>query len=437
MPQVNDPGKERKEPRQFMREKIVKQPRSKRQIAERALAFLFIAVIFGIVAAVSFVLTRPAAEKLFGKEPTKESVPITIPRDEQETPPPTQPSVEPTIAETEPIEEVLKSALETYEYSVEDLNAIFTSLRSVVQDVDKGIVVVHSVKVETDWFDNPIERTGLYAGAVIASTGGEALILTPEAAVEQADSIRVTLSDGTEVGGTIRQSDKISGMAIVSVSSQEITSEVWEDIAVIELGNSYSVKQGDMVIAVGSPAGPVHSTGYGFVSYVARNVQVPDGVTRVLYTDLKGMSTQGTFLLNTSGQMIGWLTDEYKSDESSRANMATSISDYKGILEKLTNGVPAPYFGIEGQEVTSAMVETGMPQGVYVVNSISDGPAYNAGIQNGDVITKIGTKEITTLNEFQIQVEGMSTGDVVQVTVQRNGRDEYREIEFPVTIGSR
>jgi len=437
MPQVNDPGQEQTKPREFMREKIVKQPRTKRQIAERALAFLFIAAVFGVVAAISFVLTRPAAEKLFGKEPVTESVPITIPRDEQETPAPTQPSTEPTEAETEPIEDVLKSALETYEYSVDDLNAIFASIHSVVQNVDKGIVVVHSVKVETDWFDNPIERTGLYAGAVIASNGSELLILTPEAAVEHADSIRVTMQDGTEISGTIKQTDKISGMAIVSVSSQEIDPETRGEIPVIELGNSYSVKQGDMVIAVGGPAGIVHSTEYGFVSYVARNVQVPDGVTRVLYTDLKGVGTQGTFLMNTSGQMIGWLTDEYKSDESAGINMATSISDYKGILEKLTNGAPAPYLGIKGQEVSASMVENGMPQGVYVVNSIADGPAYNAGIQNGDVITKIGAKEITTLNEFQTQVEEMEVGAVVTVTVQRNGRDEYREIEFPVTIGNR
>ena len=106
-------------------------------------------------------------------------------------------------------------------------------------------------------------------------------------------------------------------------------------------------------------------------------------------------------------------------------------------LQKLTNGQSAPYFGIRGQDVTSAMMESGIPSGVYITDSIADGPAYNVGIQNGDILTKFDDLEIQTIRDFQNRLEETKTGDTVKVTVKRKSIDEYKEIEYQVTIGAR
>ncbi len=82
-------------------------------------------------------------------------------------------------------------------------------------------------------------------------------------------------------------------MAIVSVSTAELSRTQLEDVKAIELGNSYSVKQGDIVVAIGGPAGMVHSTGYGFISFITKNVQIIDGMTRILYTDVRGNAGSG------------------------------------------------------------------------------------------------------------------------------------------------
>jgi S1-C subfamily serine protease len=116
---------------------------------------------------------------------------------------------------------------------------------------------------------------------------------------------------------------------------------------------------------------------------------------------------------------------------------AMAISDYKNILEKMSNGVAYPYFGMKGQEVSAAMNSSGMPLGVYVVEVNADSPAYNAGIQSGDIITSMGGKTIVTMKDFQIQLEKSSTGQVVPVTVSRSGREEFKKIQFQVTIGAR
>ena len=69
---------------------------------------------------------------------------------------------------------------------------------------------------------------------------------------------------------------------------------------------------------------------------------------------------------------------------------------------------------------------------------MADSPAYNAGLQPGDILTKLGKTPVTTLKELQSQVEKLQAGTKISVSVQRsNGKDEYREIIFEVTVGTR
>ena len=140
---------------------------------------------------------------------------------------------------------------------------------------------------EVEWVDNPVETTGLYAGAVIADTGQELLILTPEAAVEKADSIKVTFGDGKDVDGRMRQKDTITGMAIVSVNTSDVEESILKSVKEVPLGNSYTMREGDLIVAVGAPAGVVHSVNYGFVSYVLKNAQMVDQHCRLFYSDIQ------------------------------------------------------------------------------------------------------------------------------------------------------
>ena len=224
---------------------------------------------------------------------------------------------------------------------------------------------------------------------------------------------------------------------MVSVDAAKMDSEQFKKVEAIELGNSYGVKQGDIVIAVGAPAGIVHSSDYGNISYVVRNVQTVDGNSRIFYTDANGDAGAGTFLLNISGELVGWVTDKYDEDGVCKMTTVVAISDYKGILERLSNGIPAPYFGIKGQEVSQAMEESGMPHGIYVTATVTDGPAYNAGIQAGDIITWMNGEQVGNMKDFQNLVEKLHSGDKIKVAVLRSGKDEYKEIEFSVTIGAR
>ena len=196
MSEIQDPEKkpEKKNDRDFISEKIVRPAPSKKQIATKMATAACAGVIFGVVSAVCFALTRPVLEQLSeGNRPTASA--ISIPKDEVESSAEAQETENAAETETEPVEEMVKTALEHYRYTVDDLNSLLNSLRAKAQTADKSVVVVHSVQQNTDWFDNPVETTGLYAGVIIAKTSQELLVLTPEAAVEQADSIKVTFEN--------------------------------------------------------------------------------------------------------------------------------------------------------------------------------------------------------------------------------------------------
>ena len=422
---------------QFIQEKIVRQPLSRRQIIRYIILTVICAVLFGTISAVCFTVTKTVAKKIMGQEKAEESRPITIPKDEPETQTPV-PVQEASTEPTEPVEEKVRSELEKYPYSLEDLNKMYGNLRTLALEADKSIAAIHSIQREKDWFDNPIETTGQFSGVVIDARREEVLVLAPSKAVETADSLEVVFSDSEVVPGTVKQTDSQMGLTVICADVSSLEDVQYEKIKPVKLGNSYSSRQGDLVFTVGSPAGMVHSSSYGFISYIAKNVQMTDGNARVLYADVKSRADAGTFLFNTDGELIGWGTDRYDQDVETGMETFMSISDYKGILELLSNGIPVPYLGIEGQEVTTEMEKNGMPAGIYITAAAPESPAYNAGLQSGDILDEINDVKIEGMKNFQAQVERLPVGDHITITVQRNnGKDEYKEIEFAVTMGAR
>ena len=431
--------------KKFMRETIVKPPVSRGQIARRLLALILFAVIFGVVAAVSFVVSWPVAEQLFGTEPPSTAIPITIERDDEpgsytaptETMEETPPEPLQSEAVREEMEQMLDEALAEFPWEDKHLEELNQLIVKAGQAADKSIVTVSSVRQQTDWFDNPVESMGQYAGVILAVNENEVVILTMEAALEGADELRVIFGDGGIASGEVKQRDTVAGLAAIRVNTAELGGGTKSWIEAIELGNSYTTRAGDMVVAVGSPAGWVHSVKYGRLSYVAKGVQIPDGQTRVLYADFDCYTENGTFLLNMNGQLLGWASVRYQEETPDGVTALTAISEYKGMLQKLSNGIEMPYFGIMAQEVSGAMQEQGVPEGIYITESIADGPAYSAGIQNGDIITRIQTDDIVSIRDFQVCLENVQSGENVTVVVQRKGIDEYKEIEYSVTIGAR
>lgn len=245
------------------------------------------------------------------------------------------------------------------------------------------MVTVTCVTTDVDWFNNELEKKGLFSGIIAEITDTEVLILTSYDVTEYPGALKVTFVDGTTRSAQIKASDRYVGIAVASVPVLSLQEQTRELVKKMVLGNSYGVQSGDTVIAIGRPYGMSGSVAMGHISYISADVQGVDAIYRVLYTDLNLPEKGAGFLMNLDGEIVGVL-DRTLVDES--MTCAIAISNLKPMLEVLYNGKSVPYLGINGMTVPDEVTEqTGMPSGVYVTEVIQDSPAYVSRIQNGDV----------------------------------------------------
>lgn len=430
--------KEQQDEFAFITEKVMEQSIRRKRWTMKILGAFILAIIFGVTAGVSFALVLPYIQAKFPKEEERES--ITIPRDELPTITPIQIEESDTTQEeetptTEPIIDIVENVLAERTLTMEDFNSLYEAIYQVVEEVNQSIVTVISVESEIDWFNNPYESKGETSGLIFNKTDTEILILTDIESIHAADDIRVTFENGKECEAILRKADMVSGIAILAINTEKFTTKELQEICTAVLGNSYITKPGDIAIAVGSPLGDNYSMSYGVISSIKNIVQTADANYKILSTNIVGSKQGKGFLINTKGEVIGILTKLREIEGREQIVEAIAISDVKGIIEKLSNGIDISYFGIKGREITAELEkETKRPQGIYVTEAIAGSPVYKAGIQSGDVIVALGETEVKTMKALRNLLDNYELGDVVKVTVKRQGREEEKTIIFDVIL---
>ena len=439
----------------YIKEKIVKKPRSKWFYVRRFFFFLILAVIFGSAAGAAFAVVRGCVEQMTPapEEPTEG---FTLARDEQPTEAETTESVtaapETTEAETMPTEtqaeeeknleehisDAVREAMEGMTLNQSDMLKLERLRSGVFRQISNAFVeLIVTHQSERDWFDQTVENTGSTFGVVVQMTDTQISMLTDSAMLEGADSLTAVIGEN-EYPAEIREQDSLTGITLVTVSVEEQNAYP-TSINVAELGNSYSVQLGDMVIAAGSPMGFPNSVSYGYISYINKDISVIDGYQTICYTDMDAVENSGGVLLNMQGQIIGWITEENKSSTLSDRTAAIGISDLKYIIEDLLAGRSTAYLGVKGLEVDyTEAAERGVTPGFDVTEVVQGSPAYGIGIQPSDIIVQIGAQEILGSGDFQKAMDAVEAGTGVPVIVsRRNALGEYQEETMEITFTGR
>ena len=194
----------------------------------------------------------------------------------------------------------------------------------------------------------------------------------------------------------------------------------------------------------------------GVVSALNRDLSLTDesGVTinstGLIQTDAAiNPGNSGGALLNMKGELIG--INEAKTGSSSSGSsvdnigFAIPIDKAEPSLKEMMNlttrervdSSQASYMGIEGQTVSSDVTQLyGIPAGVIVTNVVDGGPADNAGIQAGDVITAFDGRSVLSMDQLKDTLEYYAAGEQVSVTVQRADNGQYREQLLQITLGA-
>ena len=413
----------------FITEKIIKKDKS-RYI--NLMKLLLSAVVFGVVAMATALFTRPGLEKFIVKSTTEKET-ISIEKDTTVF----QNSTEVIGTEdTEAFKNIAESIIDEHSYDEEDVKAMYKVLANLTNDLDSCVTAIHSIKNEKDWFDNLIESGHYYSGLVIAKTENEVLVLCPVQSIDAADTINVSFKNNYSKQATVKSADGHIGLAILSVDTSDADSGIKEGIEVIALGNSYLVSRGDIALAIGSPTGFNYSTGYGWVSYISKDVSIVDSSAMFMHTSLTLDNAKGSFLVNTSGELIGIATSAYPSESST--GVAIGISDLKARLEYMINAMPAAYIGIKPIDINAKAKESGVPEGIYVTEVVADSPSYISGIQVGDIISEIDGIKVASTAAYKEVIDKLTVGKEINIKLYRdNGKNEYSQLDINLTVASR
>jgi len=426
----------------FMSERIKERPVNKKKLLRRTIITASMAVIFGLIACFTFLVLEPVFTNWLYPEEEPEMIELPdIPDITDEMLPEDMLTQEDTEPETESAvkleEEQIEQILSGVELDLEDYTGIYNSLSNLAKEAERSLTTVTSVTSDVDWFNNTYENRGVTSGLIITDNGRELLILADKAVIENGETIRVTFIDGTQAEAALKQSDANTGLAIVTVPLTDISDATKERIAYASLGNSMSkTLVGSPVIAVGNPIGTSGSVSYGVVTSMGTPIYARDANYSLLTTDMYGSQKPSGILINLKGQVIGILNNSYNSQDTENLLSAIAITELKKIIEKLSNGQPMSYLGINGTDVpTEASEQLGVPQGAYVTSIILDSPAMDYGIQSGDVITNIDGTDINGFADFTNALMNLAPGTSVIITVQRQSAGEYQPMELEVELG--
>lgn len=288
---------------------------------------------------------------------------------------------------------------------------------------------------------------GSGSGVILTAEGA---ILTNNHVIQNAESVSVTLKDGTELPATVVGRDPSTDLALLQV-------EPTTPLPPARLGDSDQVQVGEMAIVVGSPFGFKQSLTAGYVSALGRMLRSGDEygteIDDVIQTDAAvNPGNSGGPLLNARGEVIGITTAIFSTGRGFQGiGLAIPINTAKVIVEELNTRsyVQRPFLGIAGFDLTPQLarrLDLPVEEGVLVQEVHTGSAADEAGVQagdqtlmtpmgrlvlGGDVLVAVDGRPVTSMAEANRIVQAHQIGDEITMEVVRDGE----RMEMAGTLG--
>ena len=284
------------------------------------------------------------------------------------------------------------------------------------------------------------------SGVIYKIDGDTAYLVTNNHVVENADSLKVKLADGTTEDGELVGRDAVSDLAVVKISSKNVKSA-------IKFADSDATKVGSIAIAIGSPLGSKFSNSVtqGIISGQSRIVPMDldkDGQADIETTLIQTSAAinpgnSGGALLNKDGDLVGINSSKFSNVDVEGMGFAIPSKEVQRVIAQLEKDgkVTRPFIGISQNDLANITsrskteilkLKSDQTDGVVVTDTVKGSPAETAGLKKYDVITKIGDKEIKNILELRRELYAYNVGDKVELTVLREGK----ETKVQVTLGA-
>jgi 2-alkenal reductase len=300
---------------------------------------------------------------------------------------------------------------------------------AAVKRVGPAVVTVINTMPEQQifgFFGESVQQPKASGSGVVISPQG--YIVTNNHVVDGYQTLEVVFADGSKVPAQLIGADAFSDLAVIKVNVNVP--------AVAELGDSDQLQIGEAVIAIGSPLGDFKNTvTFGVISALGRTLDVESGSAyeKMIQTDAAiNHGNSGGPLVNMSGQVIGITTaivrgSNTSSDVAEGLGFAIPSKTVSEITAQLISKgqVVRPYMGVRWQLITPEIAKAnGLPMqwGAYIQMVGAGSTADQAGVQAGDIITKIGDEELSDSNAFLNLLNHHQVGENVAIEVWRNGQ---------------
>lgn len=282
------------------------------------------------------------------------------------------------------------------------------------------------------------------SGIIISQNEEELLIVTNNHVISDAQTISVCFIDNQVYEAVVKGTDGQNDLAVIAVKLADISADTKNQIKVIQVGDSETMKVGQQVIAIGNALGYGQSVTTGIVSALDRQVEGSESENGFIQTDAAiNPGNSGGALLNMNGELIGINSAKLASTEIEGMGYAIPLNTASPILEELMNretrtqvsANQAASLGISGQTVDRAIAEAyGIPMGVYIGEVQKGSAAANAGLRAGCVITKFDGTSVNTIEELKQLLTYYAAGETVQLTVKIANQGNYEAYEVSVTL---
>jgi serine protease Do len=265
------------------------------------------------------------------------------------------------------------------------------------------------------------------SGFIVSPDG---VILTNAHVVDDASKVTVKLTDHREFEARVVGSDAKSDVAVLKIEAH--------DLPAVRLGDPGSLEVGEWVVAIGSPFGFENSVTAGIVSAKGRNLP-DDTYVPFIQTDVAvNPGNSGGPLFNLRGEVVGINSQIYsRTGGYQGVSFAIPIDVAMNVSHQLqaSGHVTRGRIGVGIQDVDQALAESfglAVPSGALVSSVEKGGPAQEAGLKVGDVITAFAGKNVASAGELPVLVASMKPGSRVAVTVWR----DHARHEVQLKVGS-
>lgn len=324
------------------------------------------------------------------------------------------------------------------------LNVVTDITKSVEKAAD-SVVGITNLQTTSFWSESSSQEAGSGSGVIYKKLDGKAYVVTNHHVIEGANSLEVTLSDGTKLEAKLRGSDVWTDLAVLEVDGSKI-----ETIA--EFGDSDALKIGEPVIAIGNPLGATFSGSVtqGIVSGLERAIPVDinqdgaiDWQAEVLQTDAAiNPGNSGGALINISGQVIGINSMKIAQSSVEGIGLSIPIKSAEPIISDLEEfgEVKRPYMGIQLQSVNEVSAyhqkETlklpeDVTSGVVIMTVDPNSPAEQAGLEDLDVIVEMDGDPIKDVIDLRKHLYNKKkVGDQLKIKFYRAGKLQETTIKL-------